>query len=91
MKALNVFVGTAMLFSLGTFYPAQNVHAQCGYAAGLGCPEVDYNNYGANSHNPIEYDNFVSSYHATAVRDYITKVSTSKEVSTDRTGRPSDS
>lgn len=42
-----------------------SVEAQCGYAAGLGCPGTDYNNYGFNSNNnaaSIEYDNNVTGY-----------------------------
>lgn len=49
-----------------------NASAQCGFAAGLGCPSTDYSNYGFNS-TPnaatIEYDNFISGFHATVVRN----------------------
>ncbi|ELY2018693.1 hypothetical protein SL053_002624, partial [Flavobacterium psychrophilum] len=47
----------------------QNAHAQC--TAPVGCASTDFSNYGANSTNvaaTIEYDNFISSFHATIVR-----------------------
>lgn len=49
--------------------------AQCGYATGLGCNNTEYNNYGARTleyNNPesIEYDNFISAYHSTFIREY---------------------
>lgn len=54
-----------------TFYCTQ-AQAQCGFATGLGCPGTDYSNFGYNSTNvaaTLEYDNFVSTFHSTIVRD----------------------
>lgn len=48
------------------------VNAQCGFAAGLGCPGTDYTNYGFNSTpnaTTLEYDNFISGFHATVIRN----------------------
>ncbi|UUV22321.1 GEVED domain-containing protein [Paenimyroides aestuarii] len=47
--------------------------AQCGFVAGEGCSNTDYNNAFVNSTNnaaTIEYDNYTSAYHGTAVRQY---------------------
>lgn len=44
----------------------------CGFQTGDGCPGTDYNNFGINSTSnaaTIEYDNFVSCYHSSAVRN----------------------
>ena len=62
------------VFALGIF-PSAHLNAQCGYAAGLGCANTNYNNFGLNSttlNNPltIEYDNFVSGFHSSIVRTY---------------------
>lgn len=49
-----------------------NASAQCGFGAGLGCANTDYANFGYNSNNnaaTIEYDNFISTFHSTIVRD----------------------
>lgn len=43
----------------------------CGFGPGLGCPGTNYSNFGMNSTDEaatIEYDNFVSTVHSTAVR-----------------------
>ncbi len=50
-------------------------NAQCGYATGLGCSNTEYNNFGArsieyNTPETIEYDNFISAYHSTIIREY---------------------
>jgi hypothetical protein len=64
----------AMLAVASWLVGANPLYAQnCGFATGLGCTNTDYNNFGANSNNTaatIEYDNFVSAYHATVVREY---------------------
>lgn len=62
-----------ILLLVFSFFSLQGIQAQCGFASGLGCPGIDYNNYGMSSNNnasSIEYDNFVSSFHATVVREY---------------------
>src|SRR5690554_6724103 len=46
-------------------------NAQCSTPA-VGCPGIDFRNFGLNSNNDastIEYDNFVSGFHTTIVRD----------------------
>lgn len=57
------------VFIVGGSYSTAS--GQCGYAAGLGCAGTDHTNFGYNSLNPatLEYDNFVSSYHSTIVRN----------------------
>lgn len=45
--------------------------AQCGFAAGMGCPGTNYANFGFNSDNnaaTIEYDNYVSAHGQTVAR-----------------------
>lgn len=50
------------------------VNAQfCGFAPGFGCDNTNYNNYGVHSNgdaSTIEYDNFLSSFHSSIVREY---------------------
>jgi alpha-tubulin suppressor-like RCC1 family protein len=44
----------------------------CGFEAGDGCSNTDYSNFGLYSNNDaatIEYDNFVSAFHSTVVRN----------------------
>lgn len=51
----------------------KNSKAQCGFAAGLGCSNTDYNNFGFNSTSnaaTLEYDNYVSAYHQTVARTF---------------------
>ena len=60
------FLGIVFLFT----YSCQ-INAQCGTPV-VGCPGTDFGNFGYNSNNnsaTIEYDNFVSTYHTTVVRD----------------------
>jgi alpha-tubulin suppressor-like RCC1 family protein len=45
---------------------------KCGFEAGDGCPNTDYSNFGLYSNNnpaTIEYDNFMSVFHSTIVRN----------------------
>ncbi len=59
-----------VLLSLFTVPKSQ---AQCGYTTGLGCTSTNPNNYGANSDGvaaTIEYDNAVSAFHSSVVREY---------------------
>lgn len=54
-----------------TFVPSP-LHAQCGYNVGLGCPGTNYSNYGMASNGDaasIEYDNFISAFHSSVMRD----------------------
>lgn len=65
--------GVVIAGLLATAAPDTNLHAHCGYAPSLGCSTTDYNNFGYHSNNDpatIEYDNLVSAYHATAIREY---------------------
>ncbi|HMR89322.1 MAG TPA: hypothetical protein PKD51_14270, partial [Saprospiraceae bacterium] len=58
---------------IGVFIGYANVlKAQCGFTTGEGCPNTDYENYGVGSSIPgtLEYDNFVSVFHATIARTY---------------------
>lgn len=61
----------ALAILLIPFYPTV-VDAQCDYDAGLGCAVTDYNNFGYYSTNDpasIEYDNYVTGFHQTAIRE----------------------
>ncbi len=70
----NRLTGWLMLFLMTLLLSgSQEAAAQCGFAAGLGCPNTDYNNFGYNSTDnaaTIEYDNYVSAFHSTVVRTY---------------------
>ncbi|MGE9314272.1 hypothetical protein ACLOAU_21635 [Niabella sp. CJ426] len=59
-------LGTAMFLGIRT------TSAQCGYFSGYGCPGTNYANYGVGSSGAetLEYDNQVSSFHSSVVRDY---------------------
>jgi hypothetical protein len=53
------------------FTYSYQINAQCGTPV-VGCPGTDFGNFGYNSNNnsaTIEYDNFVSTFHSTVVRD----------------------
>lgn len=63
----------ATFMALAVFISIPKAKAQCGYAAGLGCSNTNYNNFGYNSYNDpttIEYDNYVSGYHQTVARTF---------------------
>jgi hypothetical protein len=50
---------------------SSSAQAQCGYSLGLGCDGTDYTNFGLQSDNnpaTIEYDNFTSGFHSSAIR-----------------------
>ncbi len=52
---------------------AQQQQAPCSYLPGIGCSGTNLNNYGANSGtdaSTIEYDNFVSTFHSSIIREY---------------------
>jgi uncharacterized repeat protein (TIGR01451 family) len=60
------FLGIVFLFTY-----SYQINAQCGTPV-VGCPGTDFGNFGYNSNNnsaTIEYDNFVSTFHSTVVRD----------------------
>lgn len=58
-----------LFIALFALFPILEVNAQCGFLPT--CPSTDYLNFGMGSNtdaSTIEYDNFVSAYHSTAVR-----------------------
>jgi hypothetical protein len=61
-----------VLFSIWFIMGTSTTFAQnCGFVTGEGCPNTNYSNYGFYSNNnaaTIEYDNFVSGFHTTMVR-----------------------
>lgn len=68
----NIFKKAAGIAILLAILLPGKVSAQCGFAAGLGCPGTDYSNYGYNSTGnaaTLEYDNFVSAFHSTVIRN----------------------
>lgn len=59
-------------FLINTFVVPIAANAQCGYIEGLGCPGTNYSNYGSASNHDaasIEYDNFISAFHTSILRD----------------------
>lgn len=54
------------------FVGVNSINAQCGFIGGDGCANTNYANFAMSSDNnaaTIEYDNFVSAYHSSAVRE----------------------
>jgi len=68
---LNLFKKFRFLGLVFLFTYSYQINAQCGTPV-VGCPGTDFGNFGYNSNNnpaTIEYDNFISTYHTTVVRD----------------------
>lgn len=64
---------TSFILVISLFLGISKTNAQCGFITGEGCIGTDYNNAFINSNNnavTIEYDNYTSAYHGTAVRQY---------------------
>ena len=71
MKSIfNRFLLILFFGSISNYIFAQGA---CGFGPGKGCPGTEYDNAFVNSDNnaaTIEYDNFVSTFHSTIVRNY---------------------
>ncbi|MGN7787089.1 SdrD B-like domain-containing protein [Niabella sp. 22666] len=70
-RPLSPRVVTCLLISM-IYLAGFTLNAQvCGFVSGQGCPGTDYSNYGINSTiaATLEYDNFVSGFHQTVVRE----------------------
>ncbi len=68
---LNLFKKFRFLGLVFLFTYSYQINAQCGTPV-VGCPGTDFGNFGYNSNanaSTIEYDNFISTYHTTVVRD----------------------
>jgi uncharacterized repeat protein (TIGR01451 family) len=64
-------IAVLLVFLLMGFVNIQNINAQCS-APAVGCSNINLSNFGFNSTNDaasIEYDNLVSGFHATVVRN----------------------
>lgn len=67
-----ISMGRFILIVLLFLLPGYHAKSQCGFATGLGCPGTDYSNYGFNSSanaSTLEYDNFISGFQSTIVRN----------------------
>ncbi len=75
-----------LLAFVSFFSSAEQLKAQdCGFGPGLGCPGTDYTNCffkSTTNRNTIEYDNFISAFHTTLVRDSVGDLITWGEVLT---------
>ena len=71
MKSIfNRFLLILFFGSISNYIFAQGA---CGFGPGKGCPGTEYDNAFVNSDNnaaTIEYDNFVSTFHSSIVRNY---------------------